>query len=30
MNAETLTSMSATIDGGFFGGLYLLGYALRK
>ena len=29
MNADTLTSISATIGGGFFGGL-LLGYALKK
>ena len=29
MNADTLTSMSASIGGGFFGGL-LLGYALKK
>jgi uncharacterized membrane protein (Fun14 family) len=29
MNADTLTSMSVTIGGGFFGGL-LLGYALKK
>jgi hypothetical protein len=30
MNADTLTLMSATIGGGSFGGLFLLGYALRK
>jgi uncharacterized membrane protein (Fun14 family) len=29
MNTDTLTSMSATIGGGFFGGL-LIGYALKK
>jgi uncharacterized membrane protein (Fun14 family) len=29
MNTDTLTSISATIGGGFFGGL-LLGYALKK
>jgi uncharacterized membrane protein (Fun14 family) len=29
MDADTLTSISATIGGGFFGGL-LLGYALKK
>jgi uncharacterized membrane protein (Fun14 family) len=29
MNTDTLTSMSVTIGGGFFGGL-LLGYALKK
>ncbi len=29
MSADTLTSISATIGGGFFGGL-LLGYALKK
>jgi uncharacterized membrane protein (Fun14 family) len=29
MNADTLTSISATIGGSFFGGL-LLGYALKK
>lgn len=29
MNGETITSVSATIGGGFFGGL-LLGYALKK
>jgi uncharacterized membrane protein (Fun14 family) len=29
MNGDTITSISATIGGGFFGGL-LLGYALKK
>jgi uncharacterized membrane protein (Fun14 family) len=29
MNTDTLTSMSTTIGGGFFGGL-LIGYALKK
>jgi uncharacterized membrane protein (Fun14 family) len=29
VNTDTLTSMSATIGGGFFGGL-LIGYALKK
>jgi uncharacterized membrane protein (Fun14 family) len=29
MNTDTLTSMSATIGSGFFGGL-LIGYALKK
>ena len=29
VNADTITSVSATIGGGFFGGL-LLGYALKK
>jgi len=29
MNTDTLTSMSASIGGGFFGGL-LIGYALKK
>jgi uncharacterized membrane protein (Fun14 family) len=29
MNTDTLTSMSATVGGGFFGGL-LIGYALKK
>ena len=29
MNGDTITSVSATIGGGFFGGL-LLGYALKK
>jgi uncharacterized membrane protein (Fun14 family) len=29
VNTDTLTSMSASISGGFFGGL-LVGYALRK
>ena len=29
MNADTLASISATIGGGFFGGL-ILGYALKK
>ena len=29
MDADTLTSISATIGGGFFGGL-LIGYALKK
>jgi uncharacterized membrane protein (Fun14 family) len=29
MNADTLTSMSATIGGGFLE-VFLLGYALRK
>jgi uncharacterized membrane protein (Fun14 family) len=29
VNADTLTSVSTTIGGGFFGGL-LLGYALKK
>ena len=29
MTADTITSVSATIGGGFFGGL-LLGYALKK
>jgi uncharacterized membrane protein (Fun14 family) len=29
INTDTLTSMSATIGGGFFGGL-LIGYALKK
>jgi uncharacterized membrane protein (Fun14 family) len=29
LNTDTLTSMSATIGGGFFGGL-LIGYALKK
>jgi uncharacterized membrane protein (Fun14 family) len=29
INTDTLTSMSASIGGGFFGGL-LVGYALKK
>ena len=29
VNADTITSVSATIGGGFFGGM-LLGYALKK
>jgi uncharacterized membrane protein (Fun14 family) len=29
MNTDTLTSMSASVSGGFFGGL-LIGYALKK
>ncbi|HEY9387526.1 MAG TPA: FUN14 domain-containing protein [Nitrososphaeraceae archaeon] len=29
VNTDTLTSMSATVGGGFFGGL-LIGYALKK
>ena len=29
VNTDTLTSMSASIGGGFFGGL-LIGYALKK
>jgi uncharacterized membrane protein (Fun14 family) len=29
MNTDTLTSMSASIGGGFFGGL-LIGWALKK
>jgi uncharacterized membrane protein (Fun14 family) len=29
MNADTITSFSATIGGGFFGG-FLIGYALKK
>jgi uncharacterized membrane protein (Fun14 family) len=29
INIDTFTSMSATVGGGFFGGL-LIGYALKK